>query len=417
MNKPQVIRMGALLSLYSLLFYFIFRLAIGFDYSCFYLGAKTLFQGDNPYQTLFAHFFPTVKKISLNVNPPIVLMAFIPFSMLSYSTSLIVWSVISLVIGIVTATVTFSIAFTPAFLKQYRVTLYILYFAFYPTLANLTIGQLGTFIAFFIMVGYYFYLKKRDVIAGLMWGIIIGMKFFPGLLFFYALKQRRYKVMAIMFLTLVTITIIPWMIYGSRIYSNYFYMLSHLDWYGDNWNASINCFLFRIFLNGHNLLVVKLLFMVFFIVGLIWYLKKIDNRSNHLSFSLTLVMMLIMSPFGWMYYFPLLILPLCLTWSEAATQLTDKKWVFAWLTCLFLINFPIDYLRVKHMNTLLEKLTLHSFYFYGLCLLAYLLTRQMGRAEQRNSAPTHDNLHLPIHCILAFGIVILSLSFILRLLR
>ena len=67
------------------------------------------------------------------------------------------------------------------------------------------------------------------------------------------------------------------------------------------------------------------------------------------------------------------------------------------------------------MNTLLEKLTLHSFYFYGLCLLAYLLTRQMGRPEYKKPVQTYDNLAFPIQCILGFGIVILSISFILKL--
>ncbi len=422
MSKTPLIQLSILLCLYSLLFYFVSSHAIRLDYSCFYSGAKALLQGENPYQTLFATYLPSVPKVSLNVNPPIVLMLFIPFSMMNYSESLILWSVMSFILGLIAVSVTFSLAFKPVFLKRHRAALYLFYLAFYPTLINTAIGQLGSLVTFFIMLGYYFYIKKKDVLAAMMWGIIIGMKLFPGLLFFYALKQRRYKVIGIMFATVVVTILIPWLAYGGQIYTNYLSMLSHLAWYGDNWNASINGFLFRILTTAHStqahLLLVKFLYIGFFLGSLFWYLKKISSstfspENKHLTFSLTLVMMLLMSPYGWMYYFPLLILPLCLTWSEASAPITDKKWVFAWTTCLFFINFPIDYVRVKHMDTLLKKLTVHSFYFYGLCLLAYLLTQQMSRSQSKKGPS--DSLTLPIQSLLAFGIVILSIAFTLRL--
>ncbi|HBI21294.1 MAG TPA: hypothetical protein DDY37_01680 [Legionella sp.] len=300
----------------------------------------------------------------------------------------------------------------------------LLYLAFYPTIINTTIAQLGTVIAFFIVMGYYFYTKKRDVLAGVMWGIIIAMKFFPGLLFFYTVKQRRYRVMAIMALTLLVLSIMPGLVYGVKIYSHYFRMLSHLAWYGDNWNASINGFVFRVLTNIHStpadFFRVKCLYTVLFIVSMVWFLKKLYSSTappdkNHQAFCLTLVMMLLMSPFGWMYYFPLLILPLCLTWSEASAAHADKKTIFIWVICLFLITFPNNYVRVNHMHTLFEKLTRHSFYFYGLCLLTYLLARQMGGVKGRTTNPSHasDPLILPIQIILGFGLLVLSIHLIL----
>lgn len=421
-TRPYFIAITALVILYSLLFYFIFTHAIRIDYTCFYSGSKALLQGQNPYQTLFTTYFPTVKKVSLNLNPPIVLMLFSPLSKQTYSASLMLWSVISFILGLIAMTVSFKLAFTPAFLKKNKPALYLLYFAFYPALINTAIGQLGTFIACFMMVGYAFYIKKWDVPAAVMWGVIIAMKLFPGLLFCYVLMQRRYKVASIMAATILTVSMIPWLVYGSSIYSNYFSMLSHLAWYGDNWNASINGFLFRILSNADSsqeqIFLVKSLYGICFIGVLVWYLKQMASHAtalnNHLPFCLTLVFMLLMSPFGWMYYFPLLVLPLCLTWSAVTTAQTNNKIIFTWIICLFFINFPVYYVRMQHMSTLMGKLTLHSFYFYGLCLLAYLLAWQMKR-HRKTQTKASDNLLFPIQSIMAFGVVMLSIHFILRL--
>ena len=425
-EEPHIFRLTAILILYSLLFYFLFTHAVRVDYTCFYSGSKALFQGDNPYQTLFTTYFPTVKKVSLNVNPPIVLMLFSLLSKMGYSASLMIWSVLSFILGLIAVSLSFKLAFNHAFVKNHRLSLYLLYFAFYPTLINTAIGQLGTFIAFFIIIGYCFYIQKWDIAAAVMWGIIIAMKLFPGLLFFYALMQRRYKVAAILAATVLVMSMIPWLVYGSSIYANYFSMLSHLAWYGDNWNASINGFLFRILTTVHSspaqLLLVKSLYVICFMGSLVWYLKKMYSEgatqsNNHVTFSFTLVMMLLMSPFGWIYYFPLLILPLCLTWSEVTAAHADKKIIVAWIACLFFINFPVYYVRMQHMATYIGKLTLHSFYFYGLCLLAYLLGRQMKGLQCETPIPTEasDSLILPIQSILAFGVFMLSIHFMLRL--
>ena len=440
MSKADMIRCIVLVCLYSLLFHFIFTHSIRIDYSSFYSCSKALFQGDNPYQSLYTTYLPTVKKISLNINPPIVLMLFMPLSKMGYSASLILWSSISIVFGLITASVSFKLAFKPAFLRQHRTSLYLIYFAFFPPIINLAIGQLGTLIGFFVITGYYFYTKKQDIPAAIMWGIIIAMKFFPGLLFFYALKQRRYKVMGIMAVTVAIISIIPYLAYGAGIYSNYFNMLSHLTWYGDNWNASFNGFLFRVLTDAHStaidLFLVKYLYVILFFISLIWYLKKIDSKTdataqalssnvnrvpsdNHHAFSLTLVMMLLMSPFGWIYYFPLMILPLCLTWSDVSALHAGKKMRFAWILCLFLINFPMNYLPIQHVTSGIEQWTLHSFYFYGLCLLVYLLTRANSnmtceKRQKQTPLPASNGLFTSIQSILTFGVLILSMEFILQ---
>lgn len=75
-----------------------------------------------------------------------------------------------------------------------------------------------------------------------------------------------------------------------------------------------------------------MLYLFCFCILIVWYLKALGaNESgpvNHQPFCLTLAMMLFLSPLGWVYYFPLLILPLILTWFVALNSKDIKMILF-----------------------------------------------------------------------------------------
>lgn len=401
--------------IYALLFYFMLTDQIKLDFYSFYSASAALLHGDNPYQLLFASYLPAVKKLSTNLNPPILLMLFMPLSRVSHHTGLIIWSISSFILGTISATAAFKLAFSPEFFKNHWLSLYIVYLALFSTLMNTHIAQLGAFTAFFLIVGYYLYQHKHETLAAIFWGIIISIKIFPALLFIYVLRQAPYKMLGIMFATVVLMWLIPLLAFGMDIYSNYFNMLTRVLWYGDSWNASIYGFLFRLLVDTHqpdNLRLVHILYVILCCGLVVWYLKKIvstriPDDKNHQQFCLTLTVMLLISPLGWMYYFPLILLPLLITWSQAIQSQEKKSMVFLWLICLFLINFPIDYIESKNMPTLFEKLTICSFYFYGLLLLTWLVAR---KNQSLPASATSDYLIRPIGIVLAFGVVVLCIS-------
>lgn len=415
-----------LLGTYSLLLYLILTNQYRVDFSSFYSAAQTLHAGENPYRVLSTTYLPTVKKLSANLNPPMMLWLFSPLSQLNYHMALAVWSIFSFILGLIGAGIAFKHAFPPHFLKKNWFNLYLLYLAFFATISNTAIAQLGAILLFFIMIGYHFYTKNHNYLAGIMWGIIIAIKLFPALLFFYVLSQKRYKTLVIMFSTLILMWLIPLLIYGPTIYNQYFSMMTRVLWYGDSWNASVYGFIFRLFVDTHNktasLLLVKTLYGILFFLSLLWYLREINikraNRVHQQSFCLTLVMMLIMSPFGWLYYFSILIPPLALTWLAAVDERTfSNKILLMWLLCLFLLNFPMDYVSAGNMTVFLDKLGFYSFYFYGLLLLAYLLTRSI-EIDDNNEIKINATYHyfLPATLIIfAFGLLVPIISFIMRL--
>ncbi|WED42569.1 glycosyltransferase family 87 protein [Legionella cardiaca] len=411
-----------LLFTYSLLFYFILTFQQGIDFASFYSASQTLTIGNNPYQTLFATYLPVAKKLAANLNPPIVLILFNPLVQFDYNTALTIWWLVSLFLGLIAAHFTFKHVFSPDFLKKNRATLYLLYLSFFATMMDTAITQLGALLFFCIMLGYHFYLRKNDYLAGLLWGIIIAMKLFPALLFLYALHQKRYKVFAFTLFITLLLSIFPLLLYGKAIYQDYFSMMAEVMWYGDSWNASLYGFLFRVFMDANDKmqshLWLNLLYGVLFIVFLLWYLKTLIKTPVMVkqSFALTLAMMLFLSPFGWLYYFSLLIFSLAFTWSIIFSEEGNNKAKLLWLMSLFLLNFPMDYLSSKKMLTLSSKLFLNSFYFYGLFIHLYLLGTQKATQMQRKS-PRHTNFnYLPIISIIfGFGLLVPILSFIGRL--
>lgn len=415
-----------LISIYCLLFYFILTNQYRLDFTSFYSAALALMKDENPYRVLTTTYLPVAKKLSANLNPPIVLWAFNPLAKLNYHTALALWSAISFILGLIGAGIAFNYAFSARFLKKNWLNLYLIYLLFFSTIMNTAIVQLGAVLLFFIMLGYHFYLNNRNYLAGILWGFIIAVKLFPGLLFFYVLKQGRVKVFVIMLATFLLAWLIPLLIYGPTIYTQYYAMMTRVLWYGDSWNASIYGFIFRLFIDVHDttqsLILIESFYIFLFFISLIWYLKKLGpseiNQINHQPFCLTLAMMLLMSPFCWLYYFPLLIFPLILAWLVAVDKKTSSiKAILIWLVCLFLINFPMDYVSSWHMTNFINRLGFFSFYFYGLLLLIYLLTRteKIVGANETDIDET-KYFFLPVtFVIFAFGLLVPTISFIMRL--
>lgn len=376
-----------LVFIYGLIFYKMWTNQLALDFYAFHASTSALFQGNNPYSSLKIPYFATQYKMGANLNMPIFIMLCWPLSKLNHLPAIMIWSSISFILGLIAASVAFKLTFSTAFIKQNRFFLYSAYLLLFSTIANVDVAQIGSVVAFLLIVGYDAYKNKRYVLASVLWGIIISIKLFPGLLFFYVLRQRQYKMFAIMAATVIILSVIPMLTYGMDIYASYFKLLPSVPWYGDSWNASIYGFLFRLFVDSstlHHLHGIQMVYSALALTCLAWYVKQLyslpaQNDKYHYQFCLTLIMMLLISPFGWIYYFPMLLLPLLITWSQAA-RMMEKQQIILWFTSLFLLNFPLWNIHATLMPSLLEKLSIGSFWFYGLMLLAYLF-RNSAKAE------------------------------------
>ncbi|MBA2711676.1 MAG: DUF2029 domain-containing protein [Tatlockia sp.] len=418
----------ALSGLYCLLFFAVLSQLKLQDFTSFYAALINYTNLDNPYSKLTSNFLPNHTKLTANLNPPFVLLAFCFLTKFSYQTALIIWLFLSLILGLVGAWIAFYYSFSNDFLKSYMILLMVIFLSFFSTIINISVGQMGLILLFFVMAGYHFYLIKQDTLCGIFWGLIIAAKFFPALLLIFALKQRRMKVFYAMLMTLTLAFLLAYFINGRIIYSQYFAMMSQVFWYGDNWNASIFGYFYRLFFQAQSpqdlMFLQQIVYVFLSIICLFFYLKNLGFSGfkvvNHQPFCLTLTMMLLMSPFGWLYYFPLLIFPLCLLYGKAYNELNFSiKSMLILLIILFLIGIPQNYINQKNMDLLSAKIIFFSFYFYGLLLLNYLCLRKdkmPGNLELIYYAENAPFIRITLF-ILIFNLVITALRFFLEYLN
>lgn len=410
-----------LLFTYGCLLYFILTNQQQLDFSSLYSASQMLAMENNPYQRLYANYLPTINALSFNLNPPALLLLFNPFAKLKYQTTLIIWSVLSLLFGFIGAKITLQLSFSKEFYEKNKLNLYLIYFSFFPVIMDFSILQLGALLFFLLMTGYYFYQKNNNFGASLFWGLLCAIKFFPSLLFLFCLSQKRFRLFWMMAGVFSFFTILPIIFYGWSPYHHYLLLMPRVLWYGDNWNASLFGFLWRVFVDPNYPLpaffYVRDLYIILSSFLLIWYWKQLTcfNKINtHFSFCFTIVIMLFLSPLGWLYYFSLLSFPLFITWSFYITK-TEIRYQVIWFLTFFLINFPMDYFRKKNMIKFISFLFPHSIYFVGLILLGLLLIKLKNITPHLKEVITYREALIVFFSILGFSYFVLTFSNIIRL--
>ncbi|WP_131783572.1 glycosyltransferase family 87 protein [Legionella gresilensis] len=426
-NLPMFAFIFLVIITYILLFYFLSKLDLRLDFVSFYASALAYNNHSNPYTALSATFLSTNEKLPINLNPPFFMEFIRPLALLNYKDAVILWSVSIFILGLIGAYFSFKLTLKPVFFRKHWFYCLMMYLAFYPTIMSINLAQIGGLLLFFIIIGYFFYRKNNNFYAGILWGIIISLKLFPALLFIFAWKEKRYQVVVIMIITCLIAHLIPIFTYGINIYSLYFSLLRRVLWYSDSWNASIYGFLFRFLVDPYSrnpdLWLVQLIYYITFISGLIWYIKRLNyldlDRNNHRSFCLTLVVMLVLSPLGWLYYFPLLIMPLVDLYESSEQGPPITLDMSLWIISFLFVNFPIGYLAAHQMPPdIFYKLTCFSVYFYGLLIMAYLLSKPKVRHVASNLESNimgKNYLLFPAMLILSFGLFIPLLVFVTHL--
>lgn len=417
----KYVLLAAVLTAYLLLLVGITTQQTRVDFISFYQAALNYLHHTNAFGNLYAEFLQSPMVLNPNLNPPAFLLMFAKLTKFSYYHALMIWLLFSFGLSLIGALVCCLIALPWRDYKQNWPWYVVTFLCAYATLMNFSIGQMGSFLLFFVMAGYWFYLQQKDILSGFLWGIIAAIKLFPALLLVYALLQRRYIVLVTMLLTLLLLSFLPIMTNGTEVYKQYLHLLSLTSWYGDNWNASLLGLIVRIG-NSLPIMVNKCIGGSLCLVYFIWFCNKIyrthDDKQNHLAFSLTLASMLLLSPFGWMYYDSLLMLPMILIWHNGSQAITRQYQPLLWTLCLFLINAPIGYIHAKDMSQLSTQLTLYSAHFYGLVLVIYFLNQQIQfKIKKRDSnipppssVPCNLNQPFALATSIAIGFMIVFIN-------
>ncbi|MCJ7829478.1 DUF2029 domain-containing protein, partial [Patescibacteria group bacterium] len=86
----------------------------------------------------------------------------------------------------------------------------------------MTLGQINLVILFLIVLAFWFYQKKKDVLPGIFLGIATLIKIFPGFLIFFFLKEKKWKIMISFLVTCLLGVLLTILIFKPVLFFNYF---------------------------------------------------------------------------------------------------------------------------------------------------------------------------------------------------
>lgn len=269
-------------------------------------------------------------------------------------------------------------------------------FAFMGTIYSFSFGEISLFLNLLLILSMLFYHKNKDVYAGSVLGFAANIKLFFGIFVFLYLAQKRPKALTGFIITASTLAITPIIIYGFSLYLGYFKTLSEIDWYPVNLNASYLGMLCRIFGDAnarfHSIFNLPTMTYTLYYSICTYYIYLIFNITKKLknnaakSYAFVITSMLLLSPLGWYYYFPLLLLGFIDYFKSIQQRKNYLIYLFAFLVILLVLNMPYGMQRTD-TTSLLFQLTIGSYLF--VCLLGFHIA-QLCLLKSTEQTPTQS---------------------------
>ena len=364
------------------------------DYTTLYSSFRALLEGGNIYapipadslvilglsRELLSHV--TVDTLPPSLNSPFFALLFSPLGLLPYAASFWAWSLLSLAFGI-TAIVLIRRMEGRTDIDSILILILVL-LSYLPVMHTILFGQTSLLVFMLVAGGWAAAREGRDRVGGMLLGMALAMKVFLGLFLFYFLVQRRWGLLSWQAATFAACWLLGLLFLGPDAYLQYSVTLQSLtSYYSSNWNASAYGFVTRIFGGSSSLPLIDfpllgqtLYFLLsLLLLALLLWLARAKQGDDplmqfDLGFSYTIVAALLISPLGWMYYFPLLLIPFLTLFRLANSYSLGWNFKGAAIFALLLSSFPQLWNQTPDPRFMF---TSAAVYHYALLLLAALL--------------------------------------------
>lgn len=394
------------------------------DYGKFYQSARFVLEGKDAYTPIYFSTkselitkHPKISRLPGNLNPPFFSLLLLPLAFFSYKVSFYLWSALSILCGIGSLIILLQKTIISEKNKWVTIIFSLLAFVtYYPTFANAHFGQLTLFLLPLTVGAWLAIREEKPELAAVLLGLAASIKLFFGLFGIYFLLRREWRALVWFSCTIFICFLLPLLIFGPQVYVSYFETLHYLRWTASSWNASILGTLLRLFGGNHepNIALVPIPGLTekiyLFLSGLCllcvsWFIVKKTSLNKTVKrdfdFCMILIAMLLLSPLGWLYYFPLLIIPIIVL-----MQLAKEKYypvaipVFIGLVIIF-SSLPLPLIASGWINaTNVSQISLSSGYYTGSLLLSlitlFFLDKKLATYDRNNSKPLSQRLLMGI---------------------
>jgi uncharacterized membrane protein SirB2 len=439
---------GVILLAIIILLNFIYPLTLGktnilySDFGKFYHSQQLFIQGKNIYAPIYfvknklntstTKAKPThskVLKLADNLNPPFFTLISFPLAYLSYPHALLLWTLLSILTGALGILLLQQKLDPQNFSPSCALLLLIALFSYFPSFVNLQFGQVGLLLLPLLVCGWRTARDGKAISAAIFLSIATSLKPFIGLFLFYFLMRKEWHGLCAFFATLLSCALIAALFLGADSYVAYYHACQQIKWAASSWNVSFYGFLLRLWggleSNVALLPVPGLITYLYpfvaglFFLAIIHFLRptiptKTEQKVD-LDFSVIIVGMLLLSPLGWIYYFPLLSIPILILWQFAKKGIYPIALPLFLMACIFLSNIPIslfgsDLIQAKNVLRIFLGSSLCFLVLIGLTSLLFLLRYRL--ADKNSSAKSIHFERIPPSLLLLIGIVVFLPSYL-----
>ena len=333
-----------------------------------------------------------------NLNPPLFTAAFAPLSRLPYGVAWWAWAALSVACAVWSA---WMFASHFAHERQAR-ALWACggmagLVAYQPTLEGFALGQVTLVLMPLLVGAWHCWRRGRAVGAGMALGAAVALKPLLVVVLLLALGWRCWRVAIVGAATALALTAASVAFVGLDGFEHYAKVAGNVSWTASNWNGSWFGMADRYFIgrSGVQWPEDRALSKVWAatgalvtVIGAIWASRRALEAPNWEPADAILLVglpvCLLVSPLGWMYYFPWLLPGVCIAWQRAATVARGRTLRLALSMFVIMTAIPIG---MKPVPTLLHPTVWYgvdAWYFHALIVLLAVV---MVSAAQKRTAP------------------------------
>lgn len=376
--------------------------AAAVDFGTFFASTQSFLAGESIYPLRTAQVGASAPQSSRdssgsahgNLNPPVFSLVLAPLTVFGLARGYLIWVAVSVAAGLVSCYMVWRELNPAARTASGLVGFWIVLLAYYPTYTTILLGQVTLLVSLPLTGAWIWARRGHDRLAGAMLGFALSLKLFIALVLIFCALQRRWRLLGWAVATAAAITLVTLPFVGTTAYRDYAAALNSVTWFANSWNASYASFFTRVLGGSDNqplANVPRLSHAVVLVASsgtvlwLAWLTRKRSAalyalESFDLSFGLTIAVMLLVSPLGWMYYFPLLMLPGYAAWSAMkieALRSLRVYFVLAWV----LSSVPTSMVAAINVNDWRKWFTINSIYFYALAIFTAVLSVTLRRVN------------------------------------
>lgn len=270
-----------------------------------------------------------------NLNPPVFMVLVQPLSLLPYGQAWWMWAAFSAICGAWAAALIsglFSNTLTGRL--AWSLILSAGLFTYYPTLTSFGLGQLGLPLLLLLTLSWLCARNGKERQAGAWLGLAIGLKPFLAVLLLGWVVTRRKQAVMCCLLVLAASLVLGAALHGIEAYREYLLVAQNVTWTASNWNGSW----FGLFDRGFSgqvdstwpssKSISKLLAggcALLTLATSLWVIARQPandrQRTADAMHALLIPTALLVSPLGWVYYFPALLISVLASWSVASASI------------------------------------------------------------------------------------------------